>query len=398
MSNDPVNSVGSVNTTNSQLKAQQSEAAQNAENLMAEQVATEEDLASACDYESFNPLAIHKRFETLEKKASKNPKDEPKAHEETPTPIVEGTQEALTEFDNSNPEISQELLEKLKSSLTDDDSVDEILNKLKNYYSDEYLADEALGILIKVTNPKSKLFSKLQQARTRHQQSFQRQITAGKNIVDATKDFSEQGLGSASELRDLYKDVTGEPRDPTQLFEELADKYDYEKMTDVIKFLLSAIGSDLRSKGPSITRPELQTLFNETRTMQAILGIYRFFQSRMNLIGKEFERNDLNLPSRISFDVLAKQFVIMISERYPSIDKIFKLGILLGIGDDLTAQIIIYTQFRDGLRQVSPRLFKSEKHRQDLLLTLLDTLSEIEDELDEEEEEDEDEEEEENKK
>lgn len=43
-----------------------------------------------------------------------------------------------------------------------------------------------------------------------------------------------------------------------------------------------------------------------------------------------------------------------------------------------SAQIILYLQYRDAIRQVAPRLFRNEKHRQELLLSLIETLEELE--------------------
>jgi type III secretion protein W len=55
------------------------------------------------------------------------------------------------------------------------------------------------------------------------------------------------------------------------------------------------------------------------------------------------------------------------------------------------AKIIVFTQMRDALRETSPKLFKSEQHRQDVLMTFLEALSSLEDELEEEEDEEEEE-------
>ena len=77
----------------------------------------------------------------------------------------------------------------------------------------------------------------------------------------------------------------------------------------------------------------------------------------------------------------------LLQERYPSPDKIIKLSFVLGISEEVAAQIVIFTQYRDALRHISPKLFKSERHRQDLLMTLIETLSDLEDELEDEEEE-----------
>ncbi len=390
MAEDQVKAVGNVNLTSAHFRTQALEAAKNAENLEAAQIASQEEFLESCDLNAFNPLAIARRFETIEKRVSKQGKDETKSSEEQEIARVEGVGEITDEFLRKNPELQVSALTALRSRLKDSDSTDDIIKKLQESYPDHYLADEALDFLIKTTDSKSPLYQKLLSSQNQFRTRFKREITAGRNITEEARSFSKEGIGTPTDLRQLYKDISGNPKEPTELFEELTEKYNFSQMTTVIKFLLHSIGADMRAKGSSISKPELQTLFNETRAMQAIIGIYRFFQSRMALINKEFERNALVLPHHLSFETLAKQFVKLISERYPSIDKILKIGGFLGIGDDLLAQIIIYTQFRDGMRQVAPKLFKSEKHRQDLLLTLLDTLSDIEDELDEEEEEEED--------
>ena len=88
----------------------------------------------------------------------------------------------------------------------------------------------------------------------------------------------------------------------------------------------------------------------------------------------------------MSFETLAKLFIKMIGERYPSPDKVLRFARLLGIDKDLLAQIIIFTQYRDAMRGVAPRLFQSEKHRQDMLMVLIETLSDLDDQVAEEEE------------
>jgi type III secretion protein W len=92
---------------------------------------------------------------------------------------------------------------------------------------------------------------------------------------------------------------------------------------------------------------------------------------------------------RLTFEMLAKQFMKAVQERYPSADKILQLGIQLGLSEELLAQVIILTQMRDGIRQVAPKLFKSDQHRQDLLSAFLDAIEELDERLEEEEEEEE---------
>ena len=160
-------------------------------------------------------------------------------------------------------------------------------------------------------------------------------------------------------------------------------------MKTLIDFLLHSMGGDLKSKGPSIDRGELHRLFNEARKLQAILGIFCFFRSRMSLITSAFQRQGMELPMRITFELLAKLFMKAIQERYPSGDKILQLGSQLGLSDEFLAQIILFTQMRDGMRQVAPKLFKNDQHRQDLLNAYIDAIEELDEQLEEEEDDEE---------
>ena len=160
-------------------------------------------------------------------------------------------------------------------------------------------------------------------------------------------------------------------------------------MKMVIDFILHSLGQDMKSKGPSISKEELQRLFSETRTMQAILGVYRFFFLRTKLMQGEFKRADLAMPNTVNFQTLSKAFMNIIKDRYPNPQKILSFAKALGISEEMLAKIIVYTQMRDALREVSPKLFKSEQHRQEMLMSFIETLSELEDEMEEEEEEEE---------
>ena len=105
----------------------------------------------------------------------------------------------------------------------------------------------------------------------------------------------------------------------------------------------------------------------------------------MKMIKKLFDQKDLTLPSRINFESLARLLMKLLEERYPSPDKVLKFSFSLGIAEEFAAQVIIYTQYRDAMRNISPKLFKSERHRQEVLMALIETLSDLEDAIDEEE-------------
>ncbi len=377
--------------TTSKLREQQAEASREAGRIVARQEAIEDTLEENGDYANFGYLYRSRNFQTLEERF----RPEPTASEELKkasevTKSLNEVEDAARRFAQKNPELNAKALLVLRSLISEEDGMDDILEKVRNTYPDQYLSDDALDFLIQTTKPGTKHYDLLVKTREQFNEVYAREIKAGKNIAEEARLFSKEGLGTPTGLRDLYRNIVGNPREPLQLFNELMKAFDFVKLKQVIDFILHSLGADMKSKGPSISVAELQALFSSARTMQSIWGVFIYFQSRMSLIQGAFQRGELELPSRLTFQLLADQFMKLIAERYPSTDKILKLAPLLGISEEYLAQVIIFTQYRDAMRQVSPRLFKSDKHRQDFLKTLLDALSELEDLIDDEEEEDED--------
>ncbi len=362
--------------------------------VSAQQVAIVQDEQFADFKESieiaFNPIAMRNRFERLDQRIKKAGKEEETNKTEKGDELDFSIQdiEAISEqFEQKNPELLRQNLVALRSRISKKDTAEEIFTKLTASYPDPSLADEALDFLLATSDPEFSV--KLEEVKKRLHGTFEREIRAGKNIMSESQAFAKQNLGTATSLRDLYRDITGNPRDPSILFAELSTKYTFEKMKTVIAFMLRSLGFDLRSKGPSIEPGELRRLMSEVRSMQAILGVYRFFQSRMVIIFSLFDMHDLILPPRITFEALAKLFMKFLIERYPSTEKLFQLGQELGLENELLAKIIIFSQMKDAIRQVSPRLYRSLQHKQDILATFLDALEELEEDLEEQSEEEE---------
>ncbi|MBI5273611.1 MAG: hypothetical protein HY860_00980 [Chlamydiales bacterium] len=389
---DHISRIENINAD--KLKAQQLAAIKQTESIDASQDAIESTLEENGDDAIFGYFQRTKNFQTLTERFEEsfyNPEEAEQDEKITQvTKTIQNVEDAAKKFNKNNPELNAKALVIIRSLIKEGDSSEDILRKIQSTYADHYLTDDTLDFLVETAIPGSEHYETLKKTKERFNTLFEREIKAGRNIAQESRNFSQIGLGTPTGLRDLYRDITGNPREPVVLFGELIKTFDFEKLKQVIDFILHSLGSDMKAKGPSISIGELQNLFGSARTMQAILGVFRFFQSRMNLIGGAFQRSDLELPSRLTFQLLSDQFMKLIAERYPSADKILKLASSLGISEEYLAQIIIFTQYRDALRNVSPKMFKSDRHRQDLLKTTLDALSELEDLLEEEEEEDED--------
>lgn len=330
-----------------------------------------------------NPFAMYRRFRPLQELKSTRKTEQKENVEEKKILSVEEIDEAAARFQKNNEELKSKTLLILRSSLTSDDSPEELLNKVLRIYPDHALADEAIDFLIETTD--GSLQKTLKIAKEELNRTFGREVIAGRNIGAQSREFAKEGLGSATTLRDMYRDITGTPREPLKLFEELTDKFRYDKLKTAITFLLHSLGADLKSKGSSIPRGELVRLINETRSLQGILGIFRFFQSRMQLMERQFASYDLLYPIRLNFEILAKTFVKMLAERYINADKVIQFARLLGLSEETAAQIIIFTQYRDAIKQIAPRYYRNQIHREELSKAILDALEQLEDEFEEEE-------------
>jgi type III secretion protein W len=374
-----------------QQAAQKQAAATRLSQYSIAQEAAREGFQEWGDLNAWNPLAMARNFQTIERRARERARPEDthkqeKIEEEHEVSAVEQLQETAENYQRKNPELQARTLLSLRVRISPQDTVEDILRKLREAYPDLALTDEALEFLIATAGPEMRKL--LEKTKAELNRLHERDIKAGRNIGAQARNFSSQGLGSPTALRDLYRHIISNPRDANTLFQELSGNYPFERMKVVIDFVLHSLGADLKSKGPSISRQELERFMTETRNMQAILGIYKYFFSRMRLISSSFDRQGLVLPPRITFDMLARTFMRFLQEKYPSVDKALLLSQQLGIADDDIAQLIIYLQFRDAMRQVAPRLFRDEKHRQELLLCFMETLEDLEEELEEEEEND----------
>jgi type III secretion protein W len=348
---------------------------------IAQNVAAAEEFADWADYSGAVNSSVLRNFQQLNKRIRA------RAKETSRKKVVEGTKkvsavEKLTEiaekYQKKNPELQARTLKQLMVRISKKDSVDEIIEKLTTTFVDISLVDEAADFLLETADADMRPI--LEGVKKKLDLLYHREIAAGKNIGAQSRAFSEKGLGSPTALRDLYREITANPRDAHTLYHELVNKFSFPQMRFILGFLLHSLGADLKASGPSISRADLSRMINETRNMQAILGVYRYFFSRRDLIAKSFNRCGLVPSSIINFEVLAKLFMFFIQDRYPSVDKALILSQQLGIANDLLAQLIIYLQFRDAMRQVSPRLFRDDRQRQEILMCFIETLENLEEE------------------
>lgn len=372
------------------LSAIEARAAQReSKEILATQVLSEERFEEGVDT-GFNPAAAQRQQERLNRFKALDARGKTLETKERKIQEVGGKADAgedmLQDFTRRNPELDPDRLRRLKEGLREGMTPDQILKEVEEAFPDPTLADEAMDFLER--SSEGALKEAVQKARTILTENKGREIIAGRNIAPMVQAYHKKGLGAnPSELRNLYRDVTGNPRDHNALFTELASKYPFDELKNVVGFLLKSLGYDLKSKGPSIQQAELMRLLTETRNLQSILWVYLFFKSRMKLLRSLFAKYGVKAHKLLTFEMLAKEYIKLVEERYPSVLRLLKQVQGMGYEED-GAQIAILMQFRDAIRQLSTRLYKSPKARQDLLIVILETLEDLEEEKEDEEEED----------
>lgn len=340
----------------------------------------------------FNPLAVQRRFETLEKRSEKAVKESALAEEAgEESLLIEDIESIAKSFEDRNPELKKELLAQLRAQIGKAPGSGSILESALRLFPDPYNADEAMEFLAKTMGKENA--EALALAKKDLNAFYGRQVQAGKNISDVARANAFATLGSAASLRDLYYAITGRNWESRALFLELAGKYPFEKLESLLAFLLGSLGKDLNSEGPSIEFAKLSKMINDCRNMQDILAVFRHFRDTMPSLAGGFASNGLMVPAQLNFRTLSMELIKFLDEKYPSSSKALQIAKQLGLSEELIAQSLLFNRLRASLPEIPPRLFQGEEHKKMVDGTLLELLDTIEEQLEEEEEGFEDEEE-----
>lgn len=378
MSNE---SVGNVNKTIAAFIEQGIETAKDAaEDKMGAASSVQQELE-----ETVNPMALAMKKHNKKLENRKTVTKMSASGEKAESLRIQLIEQKAEKFEQRNPELPAKTLKEIRENIKPDDTPEEILKKIQEHFSDVSLIDEVFEFLQETTE--GALHQKITSAKEKFNAENKREIIAGHNIGTLSRETAKEGIDTPTNLRNLYRDITGNPRETNTLFEELAAKYPYKDLKGTIDFLLHSMGVDMKAPGPSIERAFLHRLFTETRSLQAILGVYNFFKGRMNLISGQFNKSSLEMPSTLTFESIAKQFMALANDRYPVGEKVLESATKLGLEKWILAKIIVLSQLRDAVKEVAlNQIYKSIQHRDEFLLAILEALEDLEDELEEEEE------------
>lgn len=372
--------IPSISAASRVIAAAQAKAAE----ITAIQVSAEDSFNEWAD-SAFNPLAAQRRFEKLEDKLRKKTAGSEEVEKRDEADVrIEKIEAAAEGIAREHPDMSAQDLIDLFLALEKGLSLDELFKIAGETFEDPSLVDKALDFLIENSSETGKKTA--EKAKERLYNLLGREVKAGLNIEKQAYKAASVGLGSASFMRDLYRNLTAMQRTTLQIFKELFSLYNFEKISESIEFLLASLGLDLNAKGPSIERAQLQSLQHDCQSLQSILGLYKFFNGRTDMLYSEFERYGLAIPDELHFESLTKSLLQLIEEKYPSPSRVLDLANGLGVKGELVAQYLALAQLRDALlaRNSSAKFYKDNQHRQDLIKCAQDALDELDQALEEE--------------
>jgi type III secretion protein W len=294
---------------------------------------------------------------------------------------VSSVEDAAVRFRKKNEELNDRVLVLLWQRVQGAETSDEVLEIVQEFYPDPSLADDALDFLIAI-EPDVGRKAMIQEAKNKLHQRFEKEIRAGKNIASIAKAFAAKGLETPSSLRALYRYLLDNPKDPTELFEDLASKYSYDQLKDVIRFLVHSVNADLKSLAPSLEPAELRLYMGLCRVLSAILGVYFYFAKSQRAVLKQFQRYGISFPKEVTFESLSRLFCRLVDDRYPNAMKVVQLAPSLHVQGNFIAQLIFFDLFARAVNEVAPRLFRSDATKENLRKALLEATEQLENQID----------------
>ncbi len=96
------------------------------------------------------------------------------------------------------------------------------------------------------------------------------------------------------------------------------------------------------------------------------------------------EKKEMKLPPQLTAANIAMQFMQLARDRYPTPAKVLQTADKLGISGNVIAQIAVYSQMRDAVRELDPlRVFGTFQHRDEVYDAIILALEQLEDQAEE---------------
>ena len=196
------------------------------------------------------------------------------------------------------------------------------------------------------------------------------EITAGFNIsVEAHKAHGEE-IGTTQELRDFYREVVLDYPDIAGTHEMIATKFSQLALPQAIDFLLKGLAADLAASKTSIDKPHLKLVINDMYQLKSLNSMYDQcgkLAIRLQGKGEEGFEDFSGTPRELVASLVefkkrgwqAGRFLASLPDQY-------------GLSSP-SAKVYFFTEFGKVVHELPLKLFDSDTHARQQLLTLMQT-------------------------
>lgn len=218
----------------------------------------------------------------------------------------------------------------------------------------------------------------LQEAMDQAMEESGPEIRAGFNVTDDAMEFSAQGLKDTQQLRDFYRDTVLQYEGFHETYNEILENYGEAEFGKALDFLIKAVGSELQSKGPSVTHVELKRIIDDLYSLEMLGNIHRNCDELLGKIRKAYR-----LALKMNTKAFMNRLMGLKSERWLRMDHVTKLVAQLGC-DPIEAQIYFLREMGGMIKELPLKIFEEDMEKREKLIDV--TQEALDDAIDREEE------------
>jgi type III secretion protein W len=274
--------------------------------------------------------------------------------------------------DVGRPEKFQQFLEHLKKKGAM--SAGQIMDEAKRFFRDvshQYAGLSYAGEVLEDEGGDPALIHSLKDAVQGLMEEHGPDVRAGMNIGETAFQYSQKDLGEVQELRDFYRDKVLRYEGIHETYVSILSTYGEGKFQDAIAYLIKALGVDLESKGPSVSKEELSLIMDDLYYVEVLGNVYRDCDA---LIGKM--ETQFGTKLKASAQELMTRIMDLKTERWLNSDSVMNLVSLSDIRD-VRAQIYFLRDLRTLVWNIPEKAYDDPDNRKNLIKAVQDALDTV---------------------
>ncbi|WP_431689437.1 type III secretion system gatekeeper subunit SctW [Hahella sp. NBU794] len=192
-------------------------------------------------------------------------------------------------------------------------------------------------------------------------------ILAGVNVAEVATQFSDRQLGALNELRQLYRDAVLDYGSLTDTFRKILAQYGEERFSESVAYLISALGADLGSEGPSLPKERLRMIIEDLYALQALEGLdaeCRDFLAQLERIYRS--------QAPLNKYTLMEQLLALLEKKWVGVEQLG--GVLKALNIPPAMTIYFWRGFKELLRAIPLKAYRDPFEREKLLTVIQERL------------------------